>query len=284
MEVLVSGGTGFIGRELVNKLLEQGFMITLIVRDVIKAKLLFPHKEIKFIECDLYANPEIIYSNTTLPTSFIHLAWEGLPNYESPHHLTTNLPADLRLLNNLINDNKVKHLVVTGTCLEFGDRYGPLSEDSETNPMIPYGIAKDALRKNLLALNKPSRFTFQWVRLFYAYGKTQNPKSLYPQIMNAIEKGDQSVRISKGSQIRDFIPVEHIVDCLIGALKTPNVTGVINCCSGEPKSVLEFTEEIISLSNASINIERGHYPIPEYEPLAFWGVKEKMNLLKKLTP
>ena len=98
--------------------------------------------------------------------------------------------------------------------------------------------------------------------------------------MHAIEKGNQSVKISKGSQIRDFVPVGDIVDCLIGALNTPNVTGAINCCSGEPKSVLEFTEEIISLSNASINVERGHYPIPEYEPLAFWGVKEKMALLK----
>ena len=105
MEVLVSGGTGFIGRELVNKLLEQGFIITLIVRDVIKAKLLFPNKKIKFIECDLHTNPEVIYSYAKLPTSFIHLAWGGLPNYESPHHLTINLPADLCLLNNLINDN-----------------------------------------------------------------------------------------------------------------------------------------------------------------------------------
>jgi len=71
--------------------------------------------------------------------------------------------------------NGLQRLSVTGTCFEYGNKNGSLSEDMETNPNIAYSLAKDTLRKFILELAKIFDFKFHWIRLFYMYGIGQSP-------------------------------------------------------------------------------------------------------------
>ena len=139
---------------------------------------------------DLAKAPSNAFELMDGPDVLIHLAWGGLPNYNSLHHFEQELPAQYRFLKRLVQSG-LKNLVVTGTCFEYGMQSGPLREEMETRPTNPYGLAKDALRRQLEFLKRERSFRLTWVRLFYLYGDGQAENSLLPQLKAAVERGDK---------------------------------------------------------------------------------------------
>ena len=119
----------------------------------------------------------------------------------------------------------------------MGCRRGCLSEDLQSMPANPYGMAKDTLRKSLQLLQTHYHFDFQWVRLFYMYGPGQNPKSLLAQLDTAIDNNDNVFNMSGGEQLRDYLHVEEVARRLALLVEHPECNGIINCCSGKPISV-----------------------------------------------
>jgi dTDP-6-deoxy-L-talose 4-dehydrogenase (NAD+) len=163
--------------------------------------------------------------------------------------------------------------LVTGTCLEYGPNSGPIASAAHPSPKTPYAAAKDSLRQQLEFLSRDHPFCLQWARLFYMYGKGQNPKSILAQLDNAINNKDAVFNMSGGEQLRDYLPVEAVVEQLF-CLFESNKSGVHNVCSGTPISIRRLVEERIKECGSAITINLGHYPYPEYEPLAFWGVRD----------
>jgi dTDP-6-deoxy-L-talose 4-dehydrogenase (NAD+) len=216
-----------------------------------------------------------------MPDAIVHLAWSGLPNYRDFFHIGKNLPADLVFLEAAVKAG-VPHLIVSGTCLEYGMQYGPLTEEMATSPATPYGFAKDTLRKALQMLQKESPFTFQWMRLFYMYGEGQNRNSLLAQFDRAMDERQAVFNMSAGDQLRDYLSVEEVAENFVFALQNPQVGGVINCCSGRPISVLDLVKQRRDAKESNIKLNRGYYPYPDYEPVAFWGVPTKLTLLRSV--
>ena len=271
MNVLVTGATGFVGRHVVAALLANGHAVTAVARDPAKARSMPWNGRVKFVECDVHRDFARVLSMAPAADVMVHLAWPGLPNYRDLFHVEVNLPADLKLLQQAVAAG-VRRLVVAGTCLEYGLQTGALTTAMETRPTTPYGLAKDTLRKALEMWRATTPFSLQWVRLFYMYGEGQNPGSLLAQLDTAIAQGDAEFRMSKGDQLRDYLPIESVAACFVRAVETPAVQGVINCSSGEPVSVLDLVERRRAKRGSAIRLVRGHYPYPDYEPLAFWGV------------
>ena len=278
MRVLVTGATGFVGRHVVNGLLAHGHSVMAVARDIKRAQSLSWFDRVEFIQCDIHEDFQPLLNPERLPNAIVHLAWPGLPNYRDFFHISKNLPADLAFLEAAVKAG-VPHLVVAGTCLEYGMQYGPLTEEMETRPTTPYGFAKDSLRKALQLLQKETPFTLQWMRLFYIYGEGQNSKSLLAQLDRAIDEGQAVFNMSNGDQLRDYSPIQEVAANFVLALENPNIDGVINCCSGTPKSVLDLVQQRCQERASSIKLNRGHYPYPDYEPMAFWGIPEKLNNL-----
>ena len=81
--------------------------------------------------------------------------------------------------------------------------------------------------------------------------------------------------MSRGFQIRDFIKLSDVVVDFHNEIKRDdNGFSVINVCSGNPVSVREFVEDILKDNKTTMTLNLGKFPIPEYEPLAFWGNKD----------
>jgi dTDP-6-deoxy-L-talose 4-dehydrogenase (NAD+) len=174
--------------------------------------------------------------------------------------------------------------MVAGTCLEYGMQYGPLTEQAETAPATAYGFAKDALRKSLQLLQQEKSFTLQWMRLFYMYGEGQNPKSLLAELDRAIDEGATFFNMSAGDQLRDYLPIEDIAENFALALENPaSCNGVVNCCRGTPISVLDLVSQRCMARASAIELRRGYFAYPDYEPLAFWGIPSKLNALKRVS-
>jgi dTDP-6-deoxy-L-talose 4-dehydrogenase (NAD+) len=218
------------------------------------------------------------YSFFGQPDILLHLAWEGLPNYKSSLHLDTNYPRHVAFLENMVKHG-LKDITVTGTCFEYGMQEGSLSEESPAMPANPYALAKDNLRKFLEELQKKHRFVLRWVRLFYMFGKGQNPNSLLSQLNSAIASNEKVFNMSGGEQIRDFLPVEKVGEYIVRIALQQKITGIINCCSGVPVTVKQFVETYLHTNNKNILLNLGHYPYPDYEPMRFWGDNSKLKTI-----
>jgi nucleoside-diphosphate-sugar epimerase len=144
-------------------------------------------------------------------------------------------------------------------------------------PSLPYGLAKDTLRRMLEQLAHSRPFVLQWLRVFYPYGEGQAAKSLIPQLKQALDRGDAEFPMSGGEQLRDFLPVEELAQMIVRVCQQTNVTGVINCCSGVPISIRRFVERYLEQDGRPIKLRLGVYPYPDYEPMAFWGNPAKLS-------
>ena len=124
-------------------------------------------------------------------------------------------------------------------------------------------------------------FEFTWARLFYMYGDGQPATSLYSQLIAAGNCGDASFRMSPGDQLRDFLPVEAVAKYLVGLALDSQGAGIVNVCSGQPTSVRSLAEKWIKQRDWNMTLELGHYPYPDYEPMAFWGSSERLKQIMK---
>ena len=277
MKVLVTGASGFVGQHVVVELLRRGHVVTAVGRHETKASNFAWFDRVRFIECDIHCPIINPFETFGRPEVVIHLAWPGLPNYTSLFHFEENLPADYRFLKAIVEDG-ASHLLIAGTCLEYGMQSGAMTEMMPTMPSNPYALAKDTLRKLLQSLQQQHPFTLQWSRLFYMHGVGQNPNSLLAQLDHAINNGESSFNMSGGEQLRDYLPVKVVASRLVLLLAHPHFNGVVNICSGHPISVRRLVEQHLGSLGVDIQLNLGHYPYPEYEPMAFWGHTQFLNL------
>jgi len=268
MKIAVTGASGFIGRYVLAELLQHAVEIVAITRDV--SRLAGLDKSIQIVEMDIARPVPDCFERLGKPDVLIHLAWDGLPNYKSPHHGETELPRQYHFLKNLIKAG-LPALLVTGTCFEYGIQSGSLSVGMPTKPNNPYGCAKDALRQQLEFLKTAKPFKLTWARLFYMYGEGQPHTSLYPKLKEAVLRGDKVFNMSGGEQLRDYLPVEEVACQIAQLAKSQSDIGVTNICSGEPISVRRLVEKWVRENSWDIELNFGYYPYPDYEPMAFWG-------------
>jgi nucleoside-diphosphate-sugar epimerase len=228
------------------------------------------------VEGDIGAPDPAFIAEVARHDVLLHLAWDGLPNYKSLHHFETELPAQYRFLKAAVAAGS-RSIVVTGTCFEYGMQEGCLVETGPAQPTNPYGYAKEALRQQLSFLKQETPFALTWTRLFYMYGTGQNPKSIYSQLAAAAGRGDDHFDMSAGEQIRDYLPIEAVADRLVRLTLLGREAGIVNICSGQPRSMRGVVEGWLRDNDWRITLRLGRYPYSDYEPFAFWGSAEKLR-------
>ena len=278
MRVAVTGASGFVGRHVLVELERRSVEATVVLRPTSTDSLgLAKHAVVRM---DVQTPPPNAFELMGAPDVLLHLAWGGLPNYKSQQHVEQELPAQYRFLKGLV-ESGLKNLLVTGTCFEYGMQSGPLREDMETQPNNPYGLAKDTLRRQLESLKSVRSFVLTWARLFYLYGDGQADSSLLPQLRRAVKRGDEIFNMSGGEQLRDYLPITEVAQCLVSLAMGNRDNGIVNVCSAEPISIRNLVEGWIKENDWAIKLNPGYYPYPDYEPMAFWGERSKLNCCLK---
>jgi dTDP-6-deoxy-L-talose 4-dehydrogenase (NAD+) len=279
-KILVTGATGFIGQHVVHSLLRKGCRVIATSANEQRAEAHTWFGQAAYFPLDLSRyDPGVDYFQFFgRPDRMIHLAWEGLPNYRSAFHLEVNLPRHVAFLANMLNGG-LSDLTVTGTCLEYGMQEGSLSETQAAVPGNPYAQAKDSLRRYLERRRELAAFQLRWIRLFYLYGKGQNPNSLFSQLDKALAEREPVFNMSGGEQVRDFLPVETAADYVAIIALQNKITGIINCCSGTPVTVRQMVQRHLERVGGKIKLNLGYYPYPDYEPFRFWGDPSKLKTI-----
>lgn len=269
LKVLLTGASGFLAGHVAPRLLNQeGIQLLGVSRT--EPKVTMP-----WMQVDLKDDVQSLF-DSFLPDIVIHLAWGGLPNYRSMHHIAMELPKSFEFLAHAVQAG-VKRIVPIGTCFEYGMLNGQLTEHMTTVPDNPYGFAKLTLLQQLQFLKREVEFELVWPRLFYMFGEGQASSSLYSQFRAAVEANQESFDMSGGEQLRDYLPVTDVADYIVEVSIAEKELGIVNICSGSPISVRSLVEGWKDDMLAEIKLNLGHYPYPDYEPMAFWGCNQKLT-------
>lgn len=276
MKIAVSGATGFIGQHVVTELEKQGVTPLLLARPSSLVRLSNSKHPIFVLDIENLPD-ENLYEKMGKPDGFIHCAWSGLPNYQSLHHIEKELPIQYRFITRLIHDG-LKNITITGTCFEYGPYSGALHESLIPTPNNPYGFAKSSLLQQLCYFQKSNPFLLTWARLFYIYGEHQSQNALFSQLKKSIQNNEPLFNMSDGEQLRDYLHISDVAKYLVSLTLIRNNNGVVNICSGTPTSIRKLVENWISDNHWNIKLNLGYYPYPDYEPMAFWGDRKKLDM------
>lgn len=278
MRIAVTGADGFIGRHVVNELIKKDIEVIAICRKKVDFPSTLNRRAFQQHILDIRNVSKHTYDDLGRPEQLVHLAWGGLNDFQSPRHIDLELPMHDKFLSNMI-ESGLPQLLVTGTCLEYGIQSGELHESSPSIPTTSYGKAKKLLWERLNSLATNRKLNVTWARIFYMYGEGQPKNCLFSQINNAVNNGCQTFKMSKGDQIRDYLPVNEVSSSIVNlALKKSNV-GIINICSGKPISIYDLVQQWKKHYSWEINLELGYYPYPSYEAMSFWGNRDKLDYL-----
>ena len=274
MKIAITGATGFVGRHVRNALAKTDHEVVLVVRKIEKAGEITARETI--VTANLNQERTDWFEIFGKPDAVLHLAWGGLPNYMDNYHLEKELHMQSTFLKALI-ESGLKKLVVTGTCYEYGTSSGALSEDQETNPNTPYGVAKDCLRKELYELQQRKDFDLTWARIFYPYGEGQSSQSLYSSIRDAANSSNPEIQLSNSEGVLDFISVTELSDILIILTLTLDNVGILNLGSGQPKSVINFASDIAKANNWTVTFSADVNSSRNFESKCFWSDNSKLT-------
>jgi len=249
--VLLTGATGFVGREALAALERRGHEVHAVARRR-------GPEAVHWYEADLVGDPDAAARviAAVRPETLMHLAWyaEHGAFWASPLNIDW-VAATLRLLREFARTGAGRRVVFAGTCAEYAWTRAIYPEDAPCEPSTLYGAAKHGLRLVAEAFARAEGVSFAWGRLFFLYGPAEAPGRFVPSIARALLAG-RSAPMTEGTQIRDFLHVADAGDAF-AALARAEVDGAVNVASGVGVSLRDLAELIAARVGAVGRLQIG---------------------------
>jgi nucleoside-diphosphate-sugar epimerase len=257
-KVLVTGGTGFIGRYAILPLLARGYEVHVTSRHA-HADVTTHHVDL----LDLNAHEDLI--NHVRPSHLLHAAWytENGKFWNAIDNISW-LQATISLASAFYKAGG-KRLLGLGTCAEY-DWSSELCVENVT-PEVPsslYGKTKRSAYECLTELSAFYQAEFAWARIFFPYGPGEPVKRLIPYVITHLLR-DEDALCTHGNQLRDFMHVSDMGDAL-AAILDANIHGAVNVGSGVPVSIREVVMQIAHLLGKENRIKLGMVAEPLHSP------------------
>jgi UDP-glucose 4-epimerase len=243
MRCLVTGGAGFIGTTLTNRLVREGHQVR-VLDDLSAGDPSSLDPDALFTRGDVRDRPKL-WTLLQKADCVFHLA-ARVSTQESvlyPREYNDVNVGGTVCLAEAIRDAGVKRVVFTSSATVYGPQQSqPVSEASRPNPTIPYAVSKFAAELYLFALGELNGIETIVLRVFNAYGPGQRIPPAHAPVVAAFVKnllsGASLVVHGNGTQTRDFVYVDDVVEALLAAATAPAVHGeIINIGSGEETSI-----------------------------------------------
>jgi nucleoside-diphosphate-sugar epimerase len=266
---LVTGGAGFIGSTLSERLLKEGQTVRSVdcfsdyyPREIKEKNIkgFFGNPSYQFIEADL-AEADL---NALLDgiDYVIHLAAQpGVRKSWGGHfqvYIDQNIKATQRLLEAMIG-KPIKRLVYASSSSVYGDTPAlPMKEDSYVQPVSPYGVTKLAAENLVLLYAKAHGMPSVSLRLFTVYGPRQRPDMAFNKFMRKILSGETIEIFGDGEQTRDFTYVDDVISAFMAAAAKGIEGRIYNIGGGHTISLNNLIKKLEDVTG--MDVKTKHIP------------------------
>ena len=271
-KILLTGATGFVGRQILKQLENKGHQITIVVKPNWENRISINKALTKIIEVD------DIFSQTskwwekklTGISTIIHTAWYAEPGlYLNSIKNEECFLGTVQLATAAKNKN-VKRFVGLGSCIEYNISNKHLSIDTPLLPKTLYSKAKVNTFNCLTNLFDNTTTSFLWCRLFYLFGEGEDPRRFYSFLHQTLKNGE-AANLTNGNQVRDFIDVKIAAKMIIKGTFSSTV-GPANICTGKGKTIRKIAEEIADIYGRRDLLNFGARPDNLVDPKYVIGV------------
>jgi UDP-glucose 4-epimerase len=261
--VLVTGGAGFIGSNLVRALIERGDEVRVLDNFSTGNRANLEGLDIEIVEGELRSYERV--HNAVRGVEVVHhLGALGSVPRSVQDPLTTNAVNVDGTLNVLLaaRDEGVRRVVFASSSSVYGSSAAlPAREDSPVDPISPYGVAKLAAERYCVSFSRVYESVETVVlRYFNVFGPRQNPRSQYaaavPLFISAIAAGEPVTIFGDGAQSRDFTYVENVIAANLAAAAAAGANGrIFNVAAGAPNSVNDLIDTVGQLLDKPVQRE-----------------------------
>ncbi len=269
--VLLTGASGFVGRNALEVLLARGYQVEAVARHPGQRR-----DGVRWHELDLLAPGAARGLLAAVPAErLLHLAWYATPGrfWSAPENERW-IGATLELLREFGRAGGVR-AVVAGTCAEYAWGDGLLNErDTPLRPSTLYGSCKHEAHLAATALAAELGLSLAWARLFFLYGPGEPPGRLVSDVARGLLAGDH-VPTTAGDQRRDFMHVRDVGAALV-ALLDSDVSGAVNIATGHPVPVREIVS-LIAAAAGSGSVGTGELPDRAGDPELIAGDSGRLS-------
>lgn len=255
-KVLITGGAGFIGSHIVEKLLENNYDVIIIDNLSSGSIENIPNSApLKFYQLNIEKDDLELVFQKEAPNYVIHLAAQTSVNFSISHpyyDANMNVMASIKLLELCKKYNIRKFITASSAAIYGNPKYLPIDENHPTEPMSQYGLSKLTMEKYI----KLSGIPYIIFRFSNAYGPRQksSKESGVVAIFNNAMKNNEPINIyGDGEQIRDFIYVEDIANICIKAINSNVENEIINFSTNKGVSLNQLFKVMKSLYNYTLN-------------------------------
>ena len=245
--ILIVGGTGFIGYHLASKSLKKGWQVTSISSKAPR-KIRYLSK-VKYILCDITKKKSLKKSIRKNFNYVVNLG--GYVDHSNKKKTFESHYTGCKNLAEIFLKKKPTAFIQMGSSVEYGKIKSPQKENAKCSPKSIksiYGKAKLLSSIYLINLFKKKKFPSTILRLYLAYGPKQDINRFIPIIIESCIK-NKKFDCSEGNQFRDFVHVDDVVDAILKSLINKNARGqIINVGSGKPRKIRNIIEHIKKIS------------------------------------
>lgn len=279
MRLLLTGGSGFIGRAALRQAVERGWEVVVAGRsrpDVAG--------EFDFVQTDLLrggAGTALI--DSVRPTHLLHLAWNATPGVYWTTLENLDWVASTLQLYRAFLEAEGRRAVFAGSCAEY-DWSGPLLDEAATSltPSTLYGRSKDGLRRVLQAAAEQAGGSWAWGRIFFVYGPGEQRRRLVSDVTVDLLEG-RPAETSHGRQQRDFMHVDDVAGAFLAAVES-DWSGAFNIATGRCVPVAEVVTEIAKQTGHPELLKLGARAAPANDPPRLEASTDRLKIDLAYTP
>ena len=277
--LLVLGGTGFIGRNLVKSAIISGFETTVLSSHTLSVDnrvdkvnyLVADVRDIKQLQNVVQGNK---YSYVVNLSGYV----DHSPFLNGGRNvIDTHFNGLLNVLA-VLDWKSIETFIQIGSSDEYGDLPSPQSESDLVSPISAYSFAKSAANQFLTMLNKTESFPVVMLRFFLVYGPGQNKERFLPQIIEGC-LDDKTFPTSEGEQVRDFCYIDDVVEGILSTFGNKKSYGeIINIASGLPVKIRDVLLSIVNIIGKG-NPDFGAVKYREGENMSLYADCRKAKIL-----
>jgi nucleoside-diphosphate-sugar epimerase len=268
--ILITGGAGFIGTNLIRTLLtEANYQLhTVVAPNTNLWRLTNILPNITVHEIDL-SNTAAITTlvHTIKPTIIYHLAaYGGMPNERTPNMIyDVNFYGTLNLLQ-ACKEVGFDCFINTGSSSEYGMKQEPMDEAMALEPLSDYGVAKAAATNYCQKEALFNKLPIYTIRPFSVYGDYELSTRLMPTIIvNAL--ANKPITLSSQTHVRDFIYIHDLINAYLKITeRRPSHAHIFNIGSGQQSTIADVVSHVQSIMGKQLNVIWGSAAARPWEP------------------